>query len=330
MSLKINEEKLVDLLEGSLQGKDRADLVSHLEQCGECREAWEEMQLGHRTYSAIKIRPVLNLVPELMPRLPDPEGPASQPFARRLLIPTLVLAVVVLALALFTRPAPTPPPGPPPTRQPSSPAIFQPPRPLPAPPIAAVPPKPAPEAGEIGNEVRLVRLPGRGTLVHSPGSGIEPMASGFRLKNGAVWCDLLPGQDPPFEVVCGAARIVVLGTAFGVRFQDERFEVALFRGKISVTIGSDTARVLVPGDLLALSAGKATQTRIGRGESAFWSSLARKAGSSATVANPPVSSAPTTAPAQEPATATGMEPGTTDTEPATSSRDIRKILIGSD
>ncbi|NLI76134.1 MAG: hypothetical protein GX442_06785 [Candidatus Riflebacteria bacterium] len=323
MSLAEREEQLTDLLEGTLQGTDKADLLEHLGTCAECRQAWEELQQGDRHLATLRGEPGPDLVPEVMRRLPKAAPGQPGPLPRFPVLPFLATVTAVAALvAVFLARSPRIPtrdaghvrPSPS-TASASLPVIPG----SPAHPLVVAGTPALASGGAMSESPRLIHLPAaRGTVVLGQGTVWHPRATGAgggTLEMGAVLCDLVPRPDEPFEIRCGSCRVTVLGTMFGVRARPGRTQVALFQGKLAVQSGSAPARILSPGDGVTIEENQETFAPIASGDLATWRLLATSAGlrlpslpAVPSTSGPPPASAPE-APARSAATPAVSLPG---------------------
>ena len=68
------------------------------------------------------------------------------------------------------------------------------------------------------------------------------------LQKGEAWFHVAHDAAHPFTVVAGDDRVTDLGTEFMVRRETERTEVALLRGRASLSARGAPVEMLVPGD----------------------------------------------------------------------------------
>lgn len=114
---------------------------------------------------------------------------------------------------------------------------------------------------------RVVTLADGSAINLSAGSAIDvdmtPDGRHVRLLAGQAFFDVAHDAGRPFTVDAGAARVVVLGTAFDVALDEEATTVQLARGSVGISGDSRNPEVaeMAPGDVATVDGETGTITR---------------------------------------------------------------------
>ncbi len=284
MSLKERETQIFDLLEGTLTEPEKTALLRHFEECSDCRKAFREAQAGMKAFAGLGIKETVDLIPRVMPKIHGQPSPGKGFPWISFVVGGALVAFLIAGVVRFGSPVTS---GPPvekaePTPVPSvSPKPASPTPETARPPVIAIVPDGikvksvqthgdwgaiAPPSEEEVAAKSVFNTPDKGALSLTdsrgdelcllPSSELHTSENGFFLARGAVWCEVQSrSKGGEMEIRTRDARILVIGTAFGVVNGKDSTTVEVVEGCVTVIASQGEPVQLLPGNLAEIVGG---------------------------------------------------------------------------